>query len=226
MVPSSGSTTQTSPSVTRSGLSSSPTMPAPESAASSTSAMSRSAVRSTSVTKSRRPSGSSRSGPAAAPPRADTARRRSAAVLATCSKSKADTILQPSSNRVSCRPCHAYSRGFSRPASCTSATGSGRCRTGSTCSRATIASICVVDLHAITGKYEHERWPSGPATWRSGCWPRDRSRSRAMLFVQSHVPEHSRAPVAAQHVTPIGELERMTQFKDKSQRFESVPAGC
>ena len=26
-------------------------------------------------------------------------------------------------------------------------------------------------------------------------------------------------------VTPLGELERMTQFKDKSQRFESVPAG-
>ena len=26
-------------------------------------------------------------------------------------------------------------------------------------------------------------------------------------------------------MTPIGELERMTQFKDKAQRFESVPAG-
>ena len=26
-------------------------------------------------------------------------------------------------------------------------------------------------------------------------------------------------------VTPLGELERMTQFKDKSQRFESIPAG-
>ena len=46
-----------------------------------------------------------------------------------------------------------------------------------------------------------------------------------MLFVQSHVPEHSELQWLLNTVTPIGELERMTQFKDKAQRFESVPAG-
>jgi tryptophanyl-tRNA synthetase len=49
--------------------------------------------------------------------------------------------------------------------------------------------------------------------------------ARSVLFVQSHVPEHSELQWLLNTVTPIGELERMTQFKDKSQRFESVPAG-
>jgi tryptophanyl-tRNA synthetase len=48
---------------------------------------------------------------------------------------------------------------------------------------------------------------------------------RVTLFVQSHVPEHSELQWLLNTVTPIGELERMTQFKDKAQRFESVPAG-
>jgi tryptophanyl-tRNA synthetase len=49
--------------------------------------------------------------------------------------------------------------------------------------------------------------------------------ARSVLFVQSHVAEHSELQWLLNTVTPIGELERMTQFKDKSQRFESVPAG-
>ena len=67
--------------------------------------------------------------------------------------------------------------------------------------------------------------PAGPATWPSACSPRESTRSKAILFVQSHVPEHAELQWLLNTVTPIGELERMTQFKDKSQRFESVPAG-
>ena len=48
---------------------------------------------------------------------------------------------------------------------------------------------------------------------------------RVVLFVQSHVAEHSELQWLLTTITPIGELERMTQFKDKAQRFESVPAG-
>ncbi|MGH7657792.1 MAG: tryptophan--tRNA ligase, partial [Gemmatimonadales bacterium] len=48
---------------------------------------------------------------------------------------------------------------------------------------------------------------------------------KAVLFVQSHVPEHAELQWLLNTVTPLGELERMTQFKDKSQKFESVPAG-
>ena len=45
------------------------------------------------------------------------------------------------------------------------------------------------------------------------------------LFVQSDVPEHTELAWIFNTVTPLGELERQTQFKDKSQRMESVSAG-
>jgi tryptophanyl-tRNA synthetase len=48
---------------------------------------------------------------------------------------------------------------------------------------------------------------------------------RAVLFVQSHVQEHTELSWVFTSVAPIGELERMTQFKEKSQRQESVLAG-
>jgi len=84
---------------------------------------------------------------------------------------------------------------------------------------------CVVDLHAITGVYEAESlrtrtWEMAVGLLASGVDP-----DRVTLFVQSHVPEHSELQWLFNTVTPIGELERMTQFKDKSTRVESVPAG-
>jgi len=43
--------------------------------------------------------------------------------------------------------------------------------------------------------------------------------------VQSHVPAHSELMWLLNAVTPLGDLERMTQFKDKSGKLESIPAG-
>jgi tryptophanyl-tRNA synthetase len=48
---------------------------------------------------------------------------------------------------------------------------------------------------------------------------------RVVLFVQSHVPEHSELMWLLNAVTHVGELERMTQFKDKSEGQEAIPAG-
>jgi tryptophanyl-tRNA synthetase len=48
---------------------------------------------------------------------------------------------------------------------------------------------------------------------------------KSIIFVQSDVPEHTELAWLFNAITPVGELERMTQYKDKSQRFESVPAG-
>src|SRR5256886_1360638 len=50
-------------------------------------------------------------------------------------------------------------------------------------------------------------------------------RERAIVCVQSPVPEHTELYWVLNTVTPLGELERQTQFKDKAQRQESVPAG-
>jgi tryptophanyl-tRNA synthetase len=85
--------------------------------------------------------------------------------------------------------------------------------------------FCVVDLHAITAKYDaaslaRRTWEMAVGLLASGVDP-----DRVTLFVQSHVPEHSELQWLFNTVTPIGELERMTQYKDKSARVDSIPAG-
>jgi tryptophanyl-tRNA synthetase len=85
--------------------------------------------------------------------------------------------------------------------------------------------ICVVDLHAITGKYDQGSLAQRTRDMATGLLAAGIDPEQATLFVQSHVPEHSELQWLLNTVTPLGELERMTQFKDKSQRFESVPAG-
>ncbi len=85
--------------------------------------------------------------------------------------------------------------------------------------------ICIVDLHAITGKYDKETLAQRTRDMAVGLLAAGIDPAQATLFVQSHVPEHSELQWLLNSVTPLGELERMTQFKDKSQKFESVPAG-
>ncbi|MEP6572994.1 MAG: tryptophan--tRNA ligase [Gemmatimonadota bacterium] len=84
---------------------------------------------------------------------------------------------------------------------------------------------CIVDLHAITGKYEAATLARRTREMAIGLLASGVDPVRATLFVQSHVPEHTELQWLLNTVTPLGELERMTQFKDKSQKFESVPAG-
>lgn len=85
--------------------------------------------------------------------------------------------------------------------------------------------ICVVDLHAITAKYDHASLSQRTREMAIGLLACGIDPARATLFVQSQVPEHSELQWLLSSVTPIGELERMTQFKDKAQRLESVPVG-
>lgn len=84
---------------------------------------------------------------------------------------------------------------------------------------------CVVDLHAITGGGAAATLAARTREMAVSLLAVGIDPSRAVLFVQSHVPEHARLQWLLTTVTPLGELERMTQFKDKSQRFESIPAG-
>lgn len=87
------------------------------------------------------------------------------------------------------------------------------------------AIYCVVNQHAITV-------PQDPAVLRlqtkqlaalylaMGINPK-----KATIFVQSDVPAHAQAGWLVTCLTGLGELERMTQFKDKSNKQESVNAG-
>lgn len=49
--------------------------------------------------------------------------------------------------------------------------------------------------------------------------------SKAVIFVQSDVPEHTELAWVFNTITPLGELERQVQFKDKAGRQEQVMAG-
>jgi len=85
--------------------------------------------------------------------------------------------------------------------------------------------ISIVDLHAITQPYDPDEMPRrifdmGLTLVAAGLDP-----EKCTIFVQSDVPEHSELAWVFMTVTPLGELERMTQYKDKSALQESVLAG-
>jgi len=83
----------------------------------------------------------------------------------------------------------------------------------------------VVDLHAITQPYDVTTLPQRTLDMAIGLLAAGLLPERCTLFVQSHVSDHTELNWLLNTVTPLGELERQTQFKDKSQRQESVPAG-
>jgi tryptophanyl-tRNA synthetase len=85
---------------------------------------------------------------------------------------------------------------------------------------------CVVDYHAITIEYEvasFQRRILETAMILLAC---GLTPDRCKLFVQSHVPEHMELAWIFNSVTPVGELERMTQFKEKGrQHRDNVNVG-
>jgi tryptophanyl-tRNA synthetase len=85
--------------------------------------------------------------------------------------------------------------------------------------------FAVVDLHALTQPYDPAELAARTVEMAVGLFAVGLDPERAIVFVQSHVPEHSELSWLLTTVTPLGELERQTQFKDKAQRQESVSAG-
>jgi len=85
--------------------------------------------------------------------------------------------------------------------------------------------FCIVDYHAITQDHDAAKLHSRTMDMAVNLLAAGIDPERAVLFVQSHVLEHTELAWVFTTVTPIGELERMTQFKDKSRRQESVLAG-
>jgi tryptophanyl-tRNA synthetase len=90
----------------------------------------------------------------------------------------------------------------------------------------TMESIfCIVDLHAITVPYDPALLRARRREMAIGLLAAGIDPERASLFVQSDVPEHTELTWFFNSVTPLGELERQVQFKEKAQRQESVIAG-
>jgi tryptophanyl-tRNA synthetase len=86
--------------------------------------------------------------------------------------------------------------------------------------------FCVVDLHAITVRQEPKDLRQRTLEVLAIYIASGIDIEKNTLFIQSHVPAHSEAAWLLNCYTYTGELGRMTQFKDKSQKLgESIGAG-
>ena len=85
--------------------------------------------------------------------------------------------------------------------------------------------FCIVDLHALTinpdpSDLKNQTRELAAILFACGLDP-----NKSTLFIQSHVKAHAEGCWLLNCVTPVGWLERMTQFKDKSEGRERVSAG-
>ncbi|MEC1386902.1 tryptophan--tRNA ligase [Aerococcus viridans] len=87
------------------------------------------------------------------------------------------------------------------------------------------AYYCVVNQHAITVAQDPEELRKNTRSLAALYIALGIDPEKATIFVQSQVPAHAQAAWIVQCNTALGELERMTQFKDKSAKQSSVSAG-
>jgi len=86
--------------------------------------------------------------------------------------------------------------------------------------------FCIVDLHAITVPYDTEKLGSFILDTVALYVACGIDPTKSVVFVQSQVPAHAELFWLLNTVTPFGDLTRMTQFKEKSERQrENTSAG-
>jgi tryptophanyl-tRNA synthetase len=86
--------------------------------------------------------------------------------------------------------------------------------------------FCVVDYHALTQEYDAKEMARRVTEMVIDLIALGIDPDRSLLFLQSMVPEHTELAWVFTNVTGFGDLERMTQFKDKAEsQPENVNAG-
>jgi tryptophanyl-tRNA synthetase len=80
------------------------------------------------------------------------------------------------------------------------------------------AIYCIVDLHAITVPQEPASLRAKTLEVAAGFLAAGLDPAETTIFVQSHVPAHTQLAWVLNCFTPLGWLNRMTQFKDKAGR--------
>ncbi|AIR70336.1 tryptophan--tRNA ligase [Dickeya fangzhongdai] len=85
---------------------------------------------------------------------------------------------------------------------------------------------CIVDQHAITVRQDPQQLRKATLDTLALYLACGIDPQKSTIFVQSHVPEHAQLGWLLNCYTYFGELSRMTQFKDKSARYEeNINAG-
>ncbi len=82
------------------------------------------------------------------------------------------------------------------------------------------AVFCIVDLHALTMPEATHQMQKKIFDLTATLLAAGLNPQKCHIFVQSHVPEHTELTWLLNTVTPVGELERMTQFKEKAKHFK------
>ena len=86
--------------------------------------------------------------------------------------------------------------------------------------------FCIVDLHAITTPYEPKELQKNILETTAVYLAAGINPEKSIIFVQSEVKEHVELAWLLGTITPMGELSRMTQFKEKSKQHKDyVNAG-
>jgi tryptophanyl-tRNA synthetase len=80
------------------------------------------------------------------------------------------------------------------------------------------ALYCVVDLHALTVPGDPEELSKATVTMATLLLAAGLDPSRCILFVQSHVHQHAELAWLLECTASMGELNRMTQWKDKAAK--------
>ncbi len=78
--------------------------------------------------------------------------------------------------------------------------------------------FCIVDLHAITTPYSKEDFRKDILDQATSYISSGLDPEKVIIFVQSRVKEHTELAWFLNTITPLGELYRMTQYKEKSAK--------
>jgi len=86
--------------------------------------------------------------------------------------------------------------------------------------------FCIVDLHAITTPYDPKELQKNILETTAVYLAAGINPEKSVMFVQSEVKEHAELAWLLGTITPMGELSRMTQYKEKSkQHTDYINAG-
>ncbi|TDM12446.1 tryptophan--tRNA ligase [Macrococcus lamae] len=86
--------------------------------------------------------------------------------------------------------------------------------------------FCIVDQHAITVPQDKTALRNNIRSLAALYLASGLDPEKVTLFIQSEVPAHAQAGWMLTTIATIGELERMTQYKDKAKdRKDGIPAG-
>jgi tryptophanyl-tRNA synthetase len=85
--------------------------------------------------------------------------------------------------------------------------------------------FCIVDLHAMTRPHDPEQLQHGTLELATLLFAAGIDPARSTVFAQSHVHEHAELAWIMNCIASFGELNRMTQWKEKSEGREFVSVG-